>query len=58
LVEVNECEADDIIAVLARQSNSKVMIISRDFDMFQLLSQNISIYNPIDKKLIIWKENE
>lgn len=52
-------EADDLIAsVLNRMDqetydqNQEVIIISSDADLFQLLDENVSIYNPTKKELL------
>lgn len=53
LLSIDNYEADDIIAHLAIKSSlkSKVTIISSDKDYFQLVSENVDVYNPIQKKL-------
>ena len=45
-------EADDLIAYYCKHLNgdSKSIIISTDTDLFQLLTNNISVYNPSTKK--------
>lgn len=43
-------EADDIIAKMTEQLND-VIIISSDKDFYQLLSNNVSVYNPISNNL-------
>lgn len=53
-IQIKKAEADDIIGVLTETipSNIKIIIVSRDKDFKQLLKyQNVSIYDPIDKKL-------
>lgn len=55
VVDVDTCEADDIIAVLAIKysSTEKVMILSSDKDFAQLQRfSNIEQYSPILKKFI------
>ena len=56
-VDVNKCEADDIIAILAMKSSEPVMIVSADKDMAQLQTKgkNIKQYSPMTKKLITIK---
>lgn len=65
VISVNGAEADDIIAVMVQDiatrpqegllddGPSKVLIVSRDKDMSQLLTHNnIRQYNPVDKKFV------
>lgn len=58
VVEVDECEADDIIAVLVDQTqefgqHEPVMIISGDKDFAQLQKyDNVVQYSPVQKKFI------
>lgn len=55
VVEVDTCEADDIIAVLAQKysATQKVMILSSDKDFAQLQRYpNVEQYSPILKKYI------
>lgn len=55
VIDVDTCEADDIIAVLAMKysSTQKVMILSSDKDFAQLQKfPNIEQYSPILKKVI------
>lgn len=53
-VKVEKCEADDSIAILtSKLRDRKIIIVSRDKDLSQLLKfPNVSIHNPIDNKLI------
>ncbi len=55
-ISVDDCEADDVIAYLsnnfAKDIDNNVYIMSTDKDFYQLISTNISIFNPISKKLI------
>lgn len=53
-LRVNRCEADDIIAVMARYASEPVIIVSCDRDFYQLLvdNPNISMYNHIDKRKV------
>lgn len=58
VIEVNEAEADDVIAILSNY-NEKNIIISTDKDYKQLLkNKNIKLFNPIDKKFIELEDNE
>ena len=45
-------EADDLFALWIKRfpSYNKVVIITRDEDMYQLLSEDVTIYSPDDKK--------
>ena len=55
VIEVDTCEADDIIAVLAQKysATQKVMILSSDKDFAQLQRYpNVEQYSPILKKYI------
>ena len=58
VVEVDECEADDIIGVLVEQTqefgqHEEVMIISGDKDFAQLQKyDNVAQYSPVQKKFI------
>jgi len=53
VIKIEECEADDIIAILTKEKfnqSEKVTIISTDKDFIQLLTQrNVDLYNPIKK---------
>lgn len=47
VLQVDKCEADDIIAVLARENTEGISIVhSGDIDYVQLASDNIRVYNP------------
>ena len=55
VIDVDSCEADDVIAVLASKfsANEKVMILSSDKDFAQLQRfPNVEQYSPILKKYI------
>ncbi|MEO1958998.1 MAG: DNA polymerase I [Nautiliaceae bacterium] len=59
MIKIDGFESDDIIASLAKKASQKgikVKIISSDKDMYQLLDENISIYDPSKKKEITTKE--
>jgi DNA polymerase-1 len=45
-------EADDVISWLSKNNTGKKIIISVDRDFIQLVSPDISYYNPIKKQLI------
>lgn len=54
LISVDKVEADDIISYIAQQFESagkKVTIVSSDKDFLQIVSQNIEVYSPIEKKM-------
>jgi len=53
-VYVSDCEADDVIGYLARYhlKNKKIMIVSSDKDYYQLLSNNVTIWSPGQKKIV------
>lgn len=49
-----EFEADDLIAVFTRiasEANIKSCIVTRDSDLFQLVDENVMIYNPFDDEI-------
>jgi hypothetical protein len=64
VLHLDQCEADDIIAVLAKQTqefgqNEDVMIVSSDGDFKQLQQySNVSQFSPLLKKKIVTKKNE
>ena len=51
-------EADDLIAnyskVLSSNQDNQVIIVSSDKDLYQLLNENVSIFDPM-KKIFISK---
>lgn len=53
VLEVHGAEADDIIAVIVKNVNEKILILSGDKDFIQLQSYtNVKQYSPITKKTI------
>lgn len=55
ILKHEECEADDIIAVLTRErfNDSNITLISTDKDFIQLLSiKKFNLYNPITKLFV------
>ena len=52
VIEVESVEADDIIAVLCRRTNEKVLILSGDKDFIQLHGPNVKQYNPVLNKFV------
>jgi len=54
VIKVDLAEADDVIAVLARNApiNEDVYVCSGDKDFHQLQTDNIHLYDPIKKKIL------
>lgn len=52
VIKIRSAEADDIIAVIAKNIKEDVVIISNDEDYLQLCSDRIKLYNPNKKKYI------
>ncbi len=52
VMQVPMTEADDCIAVLARASQEKTLIVSRDSDFFQLHNANIQQFDFVTKKML------
>ena len=52
VIEVDQCEADDIIGVLVRYvgKTEPVMIVSGDKDFIQLHNENVKQYDSVQKK--------
>jgi 5'-3' exonuclease len=54
---INNLEADDVIANLTRIHNEdNIIIISADADFYQLLSDNVIIYNHLKKNYVTLKD--
>jgi len=54
VIQVPHCEADDIIATIAKQSQEDVLILSADKDFKQLqIMQHVKQYDPINKKDVV-----
>ena len=54
-ISKDRCEADDIIASIAHIAKRQgfiVQIVSHDKDLYQLIQDNIFLFDPIKKKLI------
>ncbi len=53
IVSVDNVEADDVIAYIAKQlfTNSEIKIMSTDKDFLQLVNNRISVWSPTKKKL-------
>ena len=45
-IEVDGCEADDVMCALAQQNEARLTFISMDGDLHQLVDQQVSIYHP------------
>jgi hypothetical protein len=56
LLEVDSCEGDDLIAVLARKLEGKHIIISSDHDFFQLHSPTVAQWCPRTKQMILCED--
>jgi DNA polymerase-1 len=55
ILEKNNFEADDIIATIAskyKSSENKILIISSDKDLMQLVDENVMMYDAMKNKLI------
>jgi hypothetical protein len=54
VIEVEGCEADDIIGTLVRyiRDKEKVIFVSGDKDFIQLHNENVEQYDPVRKKAI------
>ena len=57
-IQVEGCEADDIIGVVSRMisGGEKVMIISSDKDFIQLHNKNVQQWSPVTKKIVNGEE--
>lgn len=51
LVIIDKIEADDVIGYLATRLPEKVTILSTDQDYLQLVSDKVSVFSPIKKKI-------
>jgi DNA polymerase-1 len=66
-IVVDHIEADDVIAYLASYFKEKIYILSNDRDFLQLVSENVNVYVPTQKKMFnqenlleqysVWSEN-
>jgi len=55
-IEIDQCEADDISGVIAKEycNSQEIVLITNDKDYIQLLRYpNVRLYNPVDKKEVI-----
>jgi 5'-3' exonuclease len=58
ILEIEKCEADDVIALLCQEYASRgrlSTIISTDKDFLQLVRPGVEVYNPIKKELATHK---
>lgn len=56
IIEINNCEADDIIAVIVnglRSIRKEIIMVSRDHDFKQLIGNNVRQYDPVTEKFIV-----
>lgn len=61
ILEKSGFEADDIIATIARKyadDGNKVLIVSSDKDLMQLINDNVAMYDAMKNKMITDKEVE
>ena len=58
LMEVDSCEGDDLIAILAKNISGKHLIVSSDHDFFQLHSEQIHQWCPTKKTLVVCPDPE
>lgn len=59
VIRVPRAEADDVIAVLAKElkKTEKVLVVSNDKDYCQLLDNNVKIYRPTTKDILEFVED-
>lgn len=60
-IEKDDIEADDTLGMIANmyvERGYRVVIVTNDKDMMQLVNDDISLHNPITKKLVTAKEVE
>lgn len=56
ILEIEKCEADDVIALLCQEYASRgrlSTIVSTDKDFLQLVRPGVEVYNPIKKELAV-----
>lgn len=51
LLSIDNCEADDVIAYITKLSPNEVFINSTDKDFYQLVTDKVHIYSPVQKKI-------
>jgi hypothetical protein len=57
-IKVDNCEADDVIAIIAKKDKRDYVVISNDEDYLQLSSLNVKIYNPQKMEYISYNKPE
>jgi DNA polymerase I len=58
-ISYSNCEADDIVSVITRQVEDKMLIVSTDTDFYQLLKEDIIyLFEPIKERIIDAKDWE
>jgi DNA polymerase-1 len=57
-IYVSDCEADDVIGYMCRHMfrNNKIVVVSSDKDLYQLIDNNVAQWSPGQKKLITPEE--
>lgn len=56
---MTSCEADDYIAGVCKgYQNHEIVIVSQDKDFFQLINENVSVYQYRGDKSKLWKEQD
>ena len=55
-VRRSKIEADDLIAACCDMLDSEIVIVSSDRDLYQLINENVSVYDP-NKREIITEKN-
>lgn len=57
-IYVSDCEADDVIGYMCRHMfrNNKIVVVSSDKDLYQLIDNNVTQWSPGQKKLITSEE--
>ena len=57
-IYVSDCEADDVIGYMCRHMfrNNKIVVVSSDKDLYQLIDNNVTQWSPGQKKLITPEE--
>jgi len=57
-IYMSDCEADDVIGYMCRHMfrNNKIVVVSSDKDLYQLIDNNVTQWSPGQKKLITSEE--
>ncbi|MTI49933.1 MAG: flap endonuclease [Firmicutes bacterium] len=58
--EIENVEADDVLSEYARRYNNenKIVIVSTDSDLLQLVNENVYVYYPKGKSSVLYDEKE